>query len=202
MWKKMNLPNKLSIIRILMVPLYVVAMYLFGVWKYMNYVALGIYVLASISDYVDGYIAKKKGLVTTFGKLIDPLADKILVAAGFIMLTEADIIPAWITFIMIGRDLLMNTLRIFAVESGVAIAAGVTGKIKTAFQMIGVCLAMVGMGDKQGLFYFLENGRTMGIIDLSINALMTVSIVTATVFTIWSCVEYFIKNGKYIDVEK
>lgn len=199
MWKKMNLPNKLSIIRILMVPLYVVAMCLLDLWKYMNYVALGIYVLASISDYVDGYIAKKKGLITTFGKLIDPLADKILVAAGFIMLTGAGIIPAWITFIMIGRDLLMNTLRIFAVESGVAIAAGVTGKIKTAFQMIGVSLAMV---DNKGLFYFLENGRTMGIVDLSINVLMTVSIVTATVFTIWSCVEYFIKNGKYIDVEK
>lgn len=182
-----------------MVPLYVVAMCLLDLWKYMNYVALGIYVLASISDYVDGYIAKKKGLITTFGKLIDPLADKILVAAGFIMLTGAGIIPAWITFIMIGRDLLMNTLRIFAVESGVAIAAGVTGKIKTAFQMIGVSLAMV---DNKGLFYFLENGRTMGIVDLSINVLMTVSIVTATVFTIWSCVEYFIKNGKYIDVEK
>lgn len=199
MWKKMNLPNKISVIRILMVPLYVVAMCLLDVWEYMNYVALGIYVLASISDYIDGFIAKKKGVVTTFGKLIDPLADKILVAAGFIMLTGMGVIPAWITIIMIGRDLLMNTLRIFAVESGVTIAAGVTGKIKTAFQMIGVSLAMV---DMKGLFYFIDNGRTMGLFDLSVNVLMTISIIIAVIFTIWSCVLYFIRNGKYIDVEK
>lgn len=199
MWKKMNLPNKLSVIRIIMVPLYVIAMCLLDVWEYMNYVALGIYVLASISDYVDGHIAKRKKLVTNFGKLIDPLADKILVAAGFIMLTGMGVIPAWITFIMIGRDLLINTLRIFAVESGVTIAAGIGGKIKTAFQMIGVCLAMV---DMKGLFFFLENGDKMGLFDLTTNVLTTLSIIVALIFTLWSCVDYFVKNKKYIDVEK
>lgn len=199
MWKKMNLPNKLSVIRILMVPLYVIAMCLLDVWEYMNYIALGIYVLASVSDYIDGYIAKRKKFVTNFGKLIDPLADKILVAAGFIMLTGMGIIPAWVTFIMIGRDLLMNTLRIFAVEAGVTIAAGIGGKIKTAFQMIAVCLAMV---DMKGLFYFIANGSKMSLFELSVNALMTVSVVVAVIFTLWSCIEYFIKNKKYIDVEK
>lgn len=199
MWKKMNLPNKISIIRIILVPFFIVAISLVDVWEYMNYVALGIYVIASISDYIDGYLARKSGVVTNFGKLIDPLADKILVAAGFIMLTGMGVIPAWITCIMIVRDLFMNTIRMFAVESGVTIAAGVTGKIKTAFQMIGVCLALV---DMKGLFYFIDNGRQMGLFDLSVNVLMTISIMIATIFTVWSCVEYCIKNAKYINVDK
>ena len=138
----------LTIIRICLVPVFVVLLALNNVWEYMKYIALGIYVLASVTDYVDGIIARKKNLITRFGKLMDPLADKILVSAGFIMLTGMGVVPAWVTVIVVARDFLLNTLRMFGTESGETIAAGIFGKIKTAFQMLTIVLGMI---DTQGL---------------------------------------------------
>lgn len=197
--KKINLPNILTIIRILFVPVFVVLMALNDVWEYMKYISLGIYVIASFTDYLDGYIARKKGIVTTFGKLMDPLADKILVSSGFIMLTGMGMIPAWITVIIVSRDFLLNTLRMFGTAGGETIAAGSSGKIKTAFQMIGVSLAII---DTNGLFAFVATGTRMELGELSINAIMSVSITVAVIFTIWSCIEYFVKFRKYIDITK
>lgn len=197
--KKVNLPNILTIIRILMVPVFVVLMALNDVWEYMKYISLAVYVIASLTDYLDGYIARKNNIVTTFGKLMDPLADKILVAAGFIMLTGMGVIPAWMTVIIVSRDFLLNTLRMFGTAGGETISAGASGKIKTAFQMIGVSLAII---DTNGLFAFIEKGTTMGFGVLVLNTVMSVSIVVALVFTIWSCIEYFVKFRKYIDITK
>ena len=195
--KKVNLPNILTVIRILLVPVFVVLVALNGVWEYMKYIALGVFVVASITDWLDGIIARKKNIVTRFGKLMDPLADKILVAAGFIMLTGMDVVPAWVTVIVVGRDFLLNTLRMFGTEAGETIAAGVSGKIKTAFQMLTIVL---GMLDVQGMFAFIKTGRVMEFGTLLLNVGFSLSLAFAVIFTLWSCVEYFVKYRKYIDI--
>jgi len=205
MIKKLNIPNKLTIVRICLVPVFVVLMAFIDATSYMKYIALGVYIVASLTDYIDGYLARKYKIVTTFGKLMDPLADKILVSAGFIMLTGIGTIPAWITVIVVGRDFLLNTIRMFGTQGGETISAGVYGKIKTAFQMIGVCLAIV---DTNSIFAFVNMGKsvglvqTMGVVPMLINVAMSVSITIAVIFTIWSCIDYIIKYRKYIDIEK
>ena len=95
MLKKMNLPNKLTLLRILLVPVFVVFMCLPGKWEWAKYVALGVFVFASVTDFLDGYISRKNNMVTKFGKIMDPLADKMLVASGLILIAAAGIIPAW-----------------------------------------------------------------------------------------------------------
>ena len=195
--KKVNLPNLLTVARILLVPIFVVLMALNGKWEYMKYIALGVFVGASITDWLDGIIARKKGIVTRFGKLMDPLADKILVAAGFIMLTGMDIIPAWVTVIVVARDFLLNTLRMFGTEAGETIAAGTSGKVKTAFQMLTIVL---GMLDTQGLFTFIKIGKAMEFGTLLLNVGFSISLACAVIFTLWSCIEYFAKYRKYIDI--
>lgn len=195
--RKVNLPNILTVVRIALVPVFVILMALNGVWEYMKYIALGIFVIASVTDWLDGIIARKKNIVTRFGKLMDPLADKILVAAGFIMLTGMDVIPAWVTVIVVARDFLLNTLRMFGTEAGETIAAGVSGKIKTAFQMLTIVL---GMLDTHGMFTFIQTGRVMLFGDLLLNVGFSLSLAFAVIFTLWSCVEYFVKYRKYIDI--
>ena len=195
--KKVNLPNILTVARIMMVPVFVVLMALNGVWEYMKYIALGVFVIASVTDWLDGVIARKKGVVTRFGKLMDPLADKILVAAGFIMLTGMGVIPAWVTVIVVARDFLLNTLRMFGTAAGETIAAGVSGKIKTAFQMLTIVLGIV---DAEGLFTFIKTGKVMEFGTLLLNVGFSISLICAVIFTLWSCIEYFVKYRKYIDM--
>ena len=199
MIKKLNIPNKLTVIRICLVPVFVVIMAFIDVADFMKYIALGVYLIASLTDYIDGYLARKHKIVTNFGKLMDPLADKILVSAGFIMLTGIGTIPAWITVIVVGRDFLLNTIRMFGTQEGETISAGVYGKIKTAFQMIGVCLTIV---ESYSIFAFVSVGKLMGFVPMLINVAMSVSITIAVIFTIWSCVDYIIKYRKYINIEK
>ena len=195
--KKVNLPNILTVVWILLVPVFVILMALNGVWEYMKYIALGVYVIASITDYLDGIIARKKNIVTRFGKLMDPLADKILVAAGFIMLTGIGVVPAWVTVIVVARDFLLNTLRMFGTEAGETISAGIYGKIKTAFQMLTIVL---GILDVQGLFAFIQTGKVMTFGTLLLNVTFSISLSVAVIFTLWSCVDYFTKYRKYIDI--
>lgn len=195
--RKVNLPNILTVVRIALVPVFVVLMALNGLWEYMKYIALGIFIIASVTDWLDGIIARKNNIVTRFGKLMDPLADKILVAAGFIMLTGMDVIPAWVTVIVVARDFLLNTLRMFGTEAGETIAAGVSGKIKTAFQMLTIVL---GILDTQGMFAFISTGKVMEFGTLLLNVGFSLSLAFAVIFTLWSCVEYFVKYRKYIDI--
>ncbi len=197
--KKMNIPNKLTVIRIALVPVFVILMALVDLADWIKYVALGVYVVASLTDYIDGYLARKKGIVTNFGKLMDPLADKILVAAGFIMVVGNGTIPAWMAVIVVGRDFILNTIRMFGKENGETISAGIYGKIKTATQMFGVSLAII---DTNSMFAFLTLGKKMGFVPMLINASMTVFIVVALVFTVWSMIDYILKYRKYIDIEK
>lgn len=202
MLKKMNLPNKLTMLRIALVPLFVLfmAIPIEALWP--KYVALAVYIVASITDFLDGYIARSRKLITKFGKIADPLADKLLVSSGFVMLTCLGVIPGWITCIILFRDFTVSSLRMFAVNNNSDVAAVWSGKIKTVFQLIGIILGIFSLayGFKNvAMFDFVT--KSMGTFEMVINILMTVSIAIAAITTLWSLVDYFNKFKKDIDVE-
>ena len=201
MLKKMNVPNRLTMLRIALVPVFIVLMVLveLNVWEYMKYVALGIFIVAAITDALDGRISRNKGLVTNFGKIMDPLADKLLVSSGLIMLVGIGNIPAWIVAVIVFRDFFVSSIRMFGSDNGVAIAAVKSGKIKTIFQMVGIAFSII---DTNPFGEFLAKGTSMGFIELTINVVATVSITLALLATIWSLFDYIFKFGKHIDVEK
>lgn len=203
MISKMNLPNKLTMLRIALVPIFVLCMAIPIESSILKYVALAIYILASITDFLDGHIARSRGLITKFGKIADPLADKLLVSSGFVMLTYLGVIPGWITCIILFRDFTVSSLRMFAVNKGSDVAAVWSGKIKTTFQLVGIIFGIFSLA------YGFENiamfdciTKSMGTFELVINVMVTVSIVIATVTTLWSLVDYFNKFKKDIDVEQ
>lgn len=148
----MNLPNKLTIIRmVLILPFVVLLLGGFHQWgwftaifggilEYVDFIALAIFIIASLTDLIDGKIARKYNLVTNFGKFMDPLADKLLVCAALICLVEMGRIPAWIVIIIMSREFIISGFRLVASDKGVVIAANYWGKFKTTFQMIMVCL--------------------------------------------------------------
>ncbi len=136
----MNLPNKQTILRILMIPLCLLLLYFR--W---DFLATLVFVLACLTDFFDGYIARKHGLVTNFGKFADPVADKILVASIMVLLVQQGRFPWWALCIVIIRELAVDGLRLVAVEQGIVIPAGMLGKLKTNFQMFGVIAAMLSM---------------------------------------------------------
>lgn len=203
MWKKMNLPNKLTILRIILIPFFVVAMCLPQDWIWPIYTALGIYIVAAFTDFLDGHISRKKGLVTKFGKIMDPLADKLLVSTGFIMLTGLGMIPAWITVIIVFRDFFINALRMFGSDNQKDLAAGLSGKIKTLFQLVGIPLGIlnVALQSKYGFAAFVENANKMNMIGLMVNVFMTVTISVAVIATLWSFISYFKRFKSDIDYE-
>jgi len=139
----MNLPNKLTIFRVILIPFFVfflLAPYFPG---YGNYIAVGIFIVASITDFLDGKIARKYNLVTNFGKFMDPLADKLLVCSALICLIELCLIPAWVVIIIIAREFIISGFRLVASDNGVVIAASYWGKFKTVSQMIMVIVLML-----------------------------------------------------------
>lgn len=170
----MNLPNKLTMLRVIMIPFFVVFMLADICGGADRWIALGIFIVASLTDLLDGKIARKYNLVTDFGKLMDPLADKLLVSAALICLSAMDRLEAWIVIVIISREFIISGLRQIAADKGVVIAASYWGKYKTTFQMIMICLLIV-----------------------NIDALSLVSaIVTwiAVILTIISLLDYMIKN--------
>lgn len=194
--KKMNLPNKLTILRMILVPVFIVFMALPTEWVWPVYTAFGIFVLASITDQLDGFIARKYNLVTKFGKIMDPLADKLLVAAGFVMLVGLNVIPAWIVAVIIARDFFVNGLRMFGADNNKDLAAGISGKIKTAFQLIAIPLAILGVAlnpECCSFGIFLQESIGMSMLELLVNVLMTVSITAVALATVWSFVDYLLR---------
>ncbi len=143
---KMNLPNKLTIFRcVLIVPFVLLLLGGHAGWfgenaVYADYIALAVFIVASLTDLLDGKIARKYNLVTNFGKFMDPLADKLLVCSALIALVEMGRIPAWVVIIIIAREFVISGFRLIASDSGVVIAASYWGKFKTTFQMVMVCL--------------------------------------------------------------
>ncbi len=130
----MNLPNKLTTLRVIMIPFFVVFM-LADMGRTGDYIALALFCLASLTDFFDGYLARKNHLVTNFGKFMDPLADKLLVGSAAICLIEMGRIPAWVVVILISREFIISGFRLIAADNGVVIAASLWGKFKTVCQM-------------------------------------------------------------------
>ena len=140
----MNLPNKLTLLRVFMIPIFVVFM-LVDITPFDNWIALAVFILASLTDLLDGKLALKYNLVTNFGKFMDPLADKLLVCSAMICLVEMHIIPAWIVIIIIAREFIISGFRLIASDNGVVIAASYWGKFKTVFQMVMICLMIANI---------------------------------------------------------
>ena len=150
----MNLPNKLTTLRVIMIPFFV----FFLLWQNgENYtfrmIALALFIIASLTDLLDGKIARKYNLVTNFGKFMDPLADKLLVCSALICLIELNALPAWMVIIIISREFIISGFRLIAAENGVVIAANYWGKFKTVSQMIMIILLLIDLG---GVFDILE----------------------------------------------
>ncbi len=169
----MNLPNKLTIFRVILIPFFVVLL-LFDFTAYDKWIALAIFIVASLTDFLDGHIARKYNLVTNFGKFMDPLADKLLVCSAMICMVELSRIPAWVVIIIIAREFIISGFRLVASDNGVVIAASYWGKFKTTFQILMICLM---------------------IADLPPLALVTQIVMwVAVALTVVSLVDYLIKN--------
>ncbi len=182
--KNMNLPNKLTVFRVfLIIPFILVLLAGEGAWFGLNqniadWIALAIFIIASLTDLADGKIARKYNLVTTFGKFMDPLADKLLVCSALIMLVEMGRIPSWIVVLIISREFIISGFRLVAAEQSIVIAASYWGKFKTTFQMIMVCLMIVNLG------------ATIAWIQIITDIIMWI----ALVLTIISLCDYILKN--------
>ena len=170
----MNLPNKLTIIRMVLVPVFMV-LFVLG---YMLPAAI-VFIIASLTDWFDGYIARKNGIVTNFGTFMDPLADKLLVFGAFLCLMNSGIISMWVLMIVLTREFLVTGLRLVAVSEGVVIAAGKSGKIKTALQMVAVIYAII-----------FGSGTVTDVL-----------IWVSTILTAYSGVEYMVQNRSVFKAE-
>ena len=172
----MNLPNKLTILRVIMIPFFVAALlYDGGANQNMRYVAAALFIIASLTDMLDGKIARKYNLVTNFGKFMDPLADKLLVCSALICMIELRELPAWMVIIIISRELIISGFRLVASDNGVVIAASYWGKFKTTFQMIGVVLLIFNIP--------------------ALSTLTTIIVWIALALTVISLVDYIVKNA-------
>ena len=178
----MNLPNKLTVLRVCMVPVFVFLMLWDGLGAAGKYAAAAIFILASATDYLDGYLARKNNLVTDFGKFMDPIADKLLVCSAMICLAEKDALAAWIVIIIIGREFIISGFRLVASDKGTVIAASYWGKFKTVFQMVMVILLILDLG---------------GIFD----TIAQIVIWIALILTVVSLVDYLRKNWGVLDGE-
>ena len=192
----MNLANKLTIFRIILVPIMVIIPFL-GIQGDVWGISIScliidlIFIIASITDKLDGYIARSRNQVTTFGKFLDPLADKILVLTAMIMLVEMGRLPAWIPVIVLAREFIVSGYRLIAVEKGgKVIAASVWGKMKTVTQMIAIILAFVDINAFGKCF----TGELTGV-SLGLNLVVTMMMIIQTIATIFSGYEY-LKDGK------
>jgi len=131
----LNIANKLTVLRIFLIPIFL--FFLLGsIVPYGRYIAVAIFIVASITDAIDGYLARSKNLITTFGKFLDPVADKLLVCAALVALVEIGLLPSWVVIVIISRDFILMTFRMVASASNLILAADKVGKIKTIFQMV------------------------------------------------------------------
>ena len=175
----MNLPNKLTLFRVVLIPFFVFFLLAPFFEGYGNYIAVAIFIVASLTDLLDGKIARKYNLVTNFGKFMDPLADKLLVCSAMICLISTGQLPAWIVIIIISREFIISGFRLIASDNGVVIAASYWGKFKTTFQMLMVIVLILNI--EHPVFEVIG----------------TVLIYVSLALTIISLIDYIIKN-KYV----
>ena len=184
----MNIPNKITVSRILLIPVFVIVMMfdfgwgnmtLFGAEMQVNYfVGALIFIVASATDWVDGYYARKYNLVTNLGKFLDPLADKLLVSAAFILLVEIDLAPAWVVIVIISREFAVTGLRLILAGQGEVVAANQLGKIKTWAQIVAISALIL-------------HNTIFTLIGIPFDIIM---LYIALFFTLWSGWDYFYKN--------
>lgn len=176
----MNLPNKLTLTRVCMIPIFA----FFMLWQPDNrlhqIIALAIFCIASITDWFDGYLARKHNLITNFGKFMDPLADKLLVCSALVCLSSTGRLPAWVTLIIIAREFIISGFRLVASDNNIVIAASWWGKFKTVFQMIMVILLLVNF--------------THSFFTIAINVITMISVA----LTIISLIDYIWKNKQVL----
>lgn len=172
----MNLPNKLTLLRILLIPVFILVM--MSNIKNHYLIACLIFVIASITDALDGHIARKNNLVTDFGKFMDPLADKLLVISALICMIESNLVAGWMVIIIVSRELTVSILRAIAAADGKVIAASGGGKIKTISQMLAIIILLIG-----------ENYNNILLINIG-----SIFILIATFFTLYSGIDYLYKN--------
>lgn len=180
--KTMNLPNKLTILRVILIPFFVAflmdAFHIPGT----KWIAMAIFIIASLTDMLDGKIARKYNLVTNFGKFMDPLADKLLVCSALIAFVDMDMIPTWIVMIIIAREFIISGFRLVASDNGIVIAAGIWGKLKTVCQMIMIIVLIADFG---------------GIFDM----IGTVLIWLSLILTVISLVDYLYTNRQVLSMQ-
>ena len=179
----MNTPNKLTIARIIMIPFFVAFLMYDITGSADKWIALAIFVIASLTDTLDGYLARKYHLVTNFGKFMDPLSDKLLVCSPLICFTATGQLPAWITIIIIAREFIISGFRLIAADNGIVIAASYWGKFKTVSQMIMIILMIMN----------LDNQVFQGAI--------TLFVVIAVALTIISLIDYIVKNKSVLSMQ-
>ena len=169
----MNLPNKLTLFRVILIPFFVVFM-LVDITGFDKWISLAIFIIASLTDLLDGKIARKYNLVTNFGKFMDPLADKLLVCSALVCLVALAKIPAWVVIVIISREFIISGFRLIASDNGVVIAASYFGKFKTTFQMVMICLMIADIE--------------------TISILTEVVMWIAVILTVISLIDYLVKN--------
>lgn len=184
----MNLPNKITLSRIFLIPIFIILLtipFQLGQWSINNetypithLLAAIIFIIASATDWLDGYYARKYNLITNMGKFLDPLADKLLVSAAFILLVELDLIAAWIVILIVSREFAVTGLRLVAAGEGIVLAASSMGKLKTASQLIAIALLLL-------------HNFPFAYINIPVH---TILVYIALILTVWSGVDYFIKN--------
>ena len=178
---KMNLPNKLTILRTVMIPFFILFLYTDWFHGYDKIIAAVIFIVASLTDLLDGHIARKHNLVTNFGKFMDPLADKLLVCSALICFVELDKLPAWMVIIIIAREFIISGFRLVASDNGIVIAASWWGKSKTISQMIMIILLIADIP--------------------ALSVLNTVLIWVALILTVVSLIDYLVKNKNVLSMQ-
>ena len=173
---KARLPNALTIIRMFLIPVFV-AFYLIGIQNWQLYAGI-IFIIASFTDWLDGFLARRWNQISNFGKFMDPIADKLLVLAALLVLMDCDIIPLWAVIVLIAREFIISGFRLVAASQNIVIAADMSGKIKTAVQMIAIILLLVGQ------YIFGDIAFFIGMIFIYISVALS----------IYSCIECIVKN--------
>lgn len=192
----MNIPNRITLSRIMLIPIFIVIMSVSFEWGEWNighdvlpvshFVAAIIFAIASLTDWIDGYYARKYQLVTNLGKFLDPLADKLLVSAALILLVQINLAPAWVVIVIISREFAVTGLRLVAAGEGIVLAASHLGKIKTATQLIAITLLLL-------------HNYPFSYINFP---LATIMLYIALFFTVLSGLDYFIKNWHVMEDSK
>lgn len=172
----MNTPNKLTLLRVVMIPLFIL-FFLYDIVPYSNVIAIALFVAAFFTDWLDGYLARKSNQVTNFGKIMDPLADKVLVAAAMVCLTWVKIVNPWITIVILAREFTVSGIRIAAAAEGNVVAASIWGKLKTTWQFIAITTALL----------FMEK-------NLIVDICMWINLA----LTLLSGIDYILKNKNYL----